>query len=88
MIDTLIAALTRDGNLTVAALLLGNVAQALALLRSWSWHRRDRQEDRERWIAEVADSNQKLAALVEAITQLRILISQCSTNSGRAAPWR
>lgn len=81
MLDSLLASLTRDGSLAIAALLAGNVAQAIALLKSWSWHRKDRQEDRERWIAEVSSSNRQLAGLVEAVTQLRLMIAQCTSLS-------
>lgn len=76
--DAIIGALVRDGNIAILALLLGNVAQAVALYASWKWHRADREQDRQRWMAEVSEGNRQLGAVCEAVTQLRIMISQCS----------
>jgi hypothetical protein len=81
--DAIIARLVSDGNLAAVALLLGNVALAGALAMSWKWHRADRKEDRERWVEEVAEGNRQLAAVVEAVTQLRLMIAQCTSFAAR-----
>ena len=83
--ESIVAALIKDGNVAILALLLGNVAQAVALYASWRWHRADRQEDRERWMAEVTEGNRQLGAVVEAVTQLRLMIAQCTTLTSRNA---
>jgi uncharacterized membrane protein YidH (DUF202 family) len=82
-VESILAALVKDGNVAILALLLGNVAQGVALYASWRWHRADRQEDRQRWMTEVAEGNRQLGAVVEAVTQLRLMIAQCTSFTSR-----
>jgi hypothetical protein len=80
--ENLIAALASDRSAAVLALLLGNVAQATALVVTWRWHRQDREADRTRWIGELERHNEALEKLTEALRALRDLILQCPAGPG------
>ena len=85
MLDQIISQLLSEKSLAITLLVGANGALCWALLKSWSWHRKDRDEDRTRWTLVVEESNNQLKTLVEAITQLRIIVSQCS--GGSRSPW-
>ena len=80
MIDAIVKTIAQDHSAALLALLLGNVAQAYALIKSWNWHRKDRMEDQQRWITGMEKSTEVLGKLTEAITQLRILVGQCGSR--------
>ena len=78
--ENIIELLLGDRSLAIAALLLGNLALCGALAQTWRWHRRDREQDTERWVQELERQNQVLGRLTEALTDLRMIIAQCSGN--------
>jgi len=84
--ENIIQSLLGDRSLAIASLLLGNLALSWALVQTWRWHRREREEDRARWIAELERHNEILGRLTDVLTDLRVLIAQAPppTNNGRA----
>jgi hypothetical protein len=82
-IPSLITTLLSEKSVAITALLFLNIGLSLALWKSWVWHRKDREEDRERWIEATGKHTTQLVALTEAITQLRIMVSQCNLRRGR-----
>ena len=64
----------------VLSLMLAVIALAGAIAALHSQHRKDRKDDRERWISEVAEGNKQLEKVVSALTQLHLLVASCSNN--------
>ncbi len=83
MLPDLINMVATEKSTTILVLLAGDIALCYGLLMSWRWHRKDRSEDRDRWIEATEKHTQQLSALTEAITQLRIMVSQCNNRRSR-----
>ena len=64
----------------VLSLMLAVIALAGAIVALNSQHRKDRREDRERWIAEVGEGNKQLEKVTAALTQLHLMVASCSTS--------
>jgi hypothetical protein len=67
----------------VLSLMLAVISLAGAVVALNSQHRKDRREDRDRWIAEVGEGNKQLEKVTAALTQLHLLVASCSNNNRR-----
>jgi hypothetical protein len=79
-VEALLELLITERSGLVLSLMLAVIALAGAIVTLNSQHRKDRREDRERWIAEVGEGNKQLEKVTAALTQLHLLVAGCSNN--------